>query len=1294
MKRFVIKLLRVLNSTDPKVDTVQNGENFTDVDGNLYYKRHDTGAIILVAKVNNSVSFAQVTNKPTNLTGYGITLAPSDIPTIDKSKVTFGTGNFLSTYGITLSSGDIPTIDKAQVTFGTGNALVDFGITLSGSDIPSLNWSTITSGKPTTLAGYGIVDAAPLVHSQAFSTITGRPTTLAGYGITDAAPLNAPNFTGLPSIVGTRTFGSLVDADILTKGEVVTYVNTALSFGLKVLPHVRVATTGPITLSGLQTIDGVSLNVNDPVLVKDQASGIFNGVFLAQAGSWTRDASMAATTTASINTYIFVNEGSTLGSSAWVVSGSVAPVVGTDPISFFEFSSSTIYAAGAGLGKTGNTFYVADVIAGGTATKVTFNTKGQITGTGSLLASDIPVLDWSKITTGKPTTLGGYGITDAQAYNVNLASLAGLTLSSNKILVTSGTNVALTAITSFVRDTIFPTATAKDLRALLKVPNSRVITQDITSTVPSTLFSEPNVLRVIDASTDDGAMFVFTNPPNIVSAGIYGAITSAAWYYANYLRLVLDNTSVGFDNGFSITVVNGLKSELSKNIRVQWGTDANSTGSNIFHSDKLYSNIISSHDFLIIRPGEAYTLTNNGTDGFIVTKVGTTERVSTNIRNRNANLLNNTDDSYTTTLRTVDDGFGSLVYDFGNKSTNILKPITEFVADGGNEIEFQGVTQFGQSPYTACPWGLTSYFSPITSETFANSSLIVIKNFEVVFSRENTDEIFSVPQQTQIPFNAHVPSYFYVQKSRKTGEVTYGVSYTKPKYVSYDRENMSILQTRFSNLANNSPIDAGNKNLRYGINGAKSWTTMHCSMRNFSMEVVEAYNEVSGNTREVFKFVDEIYRGGVYNGVIWQEFFLLADYDATSPSNFSKFNDDGVFDKSWEFNSAYSSGLSYWRVADATKSNLSVTTAPLAFADTPAVYAPCLSLWLNFNTDDFLVPVTITGSSISGSAGLILASDSVNNIIFGIKRQSSSTYYFYVTIGGVLNYQSANQTVTNSKIHIMLKTDNNAPPNLTTFFYDVYINGAVIPEVYQTIFTNAYFFRFDTFFKVDSTNFLMHIEIDDIRVIRPHGSDFVLDNEVITDLFNEPEFNVYNYNECRWYGIDPEFDRVYFGYSRPSLFYPPSSYGSQIVPTDRHNTYYDFIYAHYHNVPQTTFLFKDCTLNNDGGVSIPSNDTNALSVYTNFGTPVEAKVYYKFQNSSNWFPAALNHSYEDSNGSLLRNGGIHCKMDTSWIGEKTKILWTDLVNYYFRNGQVSNLMEFVPNSYDKVDFKVEIKRVF
>lgn len=52
-------------------------------------------------------------------------------------------------------------------------------------------------------------------------------------------------------------------------------------------------------------------------------------------------------------------------------------------------------------------------ITGATKCKITYDNKGLITGGADLSAGDIPSLDWSKISTGKPTTLAGYGITDA-----------------------------------------------------------------------------------------------------------------------------------------------------------------------------------------------------------------------------------------------------------------------------------------------------------------------------------------------------------------------------------------------------------------------------------------------------------------------------------------------------------------------------------------------------------------------------------------------------------------------------------------------------------------------------------------------------------------------------------------------------------------------------------------------------------------------------------------------------------------------------------------------------------------
>ena len=49
----------------------------------------------------------------------------------------------------------------------------------------------------------------------------------------------------------------------------------------------------------------------------------------------------------------------------------------------------------------------------GSYAKVTINSKGLVVGSQQQTQGDIPNLDWSKITSGKPTTLDGYGITNA-----------------------------------------------------------------------------------------------------------------------------------------------------------------------------------------------------------------------------------------------------------------------------------------------------------------------------------------------------------------------------------------------------------------------------------------------------------------------------------------------------------------------------------------------------------------------------------------------------------------------------------------------------------------------------------------------------------------------------------------------------------------------------------------------------------------------------------------------------------------------------------------------------------------
>jgi len=57
----------------------------------------------------------------------------------------------------------------------------------------------------------------------------------------------------------------------------------------QVKDSVEVASTAPVTLSGTQTVDGVSVSLNGTrVLIKDQATASTNGIYVKAAGAWTR----------------------------------------------------------------------------------------------------------------------------------------------------------------------------------------------------------------------------------------------------------------------------------------------------------------------------------------------------------------------------------------------------------------------------------------------------------------------------------------------------------------------------------------------------------------------------------------------------------------------------------------------------------------------------------------------------------------------------------------------------------------------------------------------------------------------------------------------------------------------------------------------------------------------------------------------------------------------------------------------------------------------------------------------
>lgn len=92
--------------------------------------------------------------------------------------------------------------------------------------------------------------------------------------------------------------------------------------GLAVKVPCICATTANITLSGLQTIDGVTVAADDRVLVKDQDAADENGIYVAASSAWTRAYDFDGDNDITQGARVFVISGTTNAATEWYVSTS------------------------------------------------------------------------------------------------------------------------------------------------------------------------------------------------------------------------------------------------------------------------------------------------------------------------------------------------------------------------------------------------------------------------------------------------------------------------------------------------------------------------------------------------------------------------------------------------------------------------------------------------------------------------------------------------------------------------------------------------------------------------------------------------------------------------------------------------------------------------------------------------------------------------------------------------------------------------------------------------------------
>ena len=185
--------------------------------------------------------------------------------------------------------------------------------------------------------------------------------------------LNFDADTDIGAIHLTNAADPVSAQDVATKN----YVD-AKAAGFDWKASVRAASTANLTLSGAQTIDGVSVIAGDRVLVKNQSTGADNGIYVAAAGAWARSADANTSAMVTSGMAMFVSEGTANAGTNWVLTTPDPIVLGTTALTFTQTGTGATYSAGdASLTLTGTAFKVTP----GTSAQILLNTGTVMTPT-------------------------------------------------------------------------------------------------------------------------------------------------------------------------------------------------------------------------------------------------------------------------------------------------------------------------------------------------------------------------------------------------------------------------------------------------------------------------------------------------------------------------------------------------------------------------------------------------------------------------------------------------------------------------------------------------------------------------------------------------------------------------------------------------------------------------------------------------------------------------------------------------------------------------------------------------
>lgn len=271
---------------------------------------------------------------------------------------------------------------------GSGTSPLTASATIPNTDISGLGTMSTQNASAVAITG-GTIAGATITGGSINNTPIGAGTAAAG------------TFTSVAMTTGTITTAPTNSIDIVNK-EYADSIASGINFHqacnlatATALPSCTynngtsgVGATLTATANGALSVDGIAAVANNRILVKDQASGAQNGIYVVtQTGSagtpfiLTRatdyDTSGTGTNEIDQGDFVLILAGTANGNTSWVQQTALPITVGVTAIAWVQFGAPVTYSAGTGLTLAGTTFSISN-------TAVTAATYGS--------ASQVPVL--------------------------------------------------------------------------------------------------------------------------------------------------------------------------------------------------------------------------------------------------------------------------------------------------------------------------------------------------------------------------------------------------------------------------------------------------------------------------------------------------------------------------------------------------------------------------------------------------------------------------------------------------------------------------------------------------------------------------------------------------------------------------------------------------------------------------------------------------------------------------------------------------------------------------------------